>query len=182
MLGSSLLSDMVSFYREINTGATDIIDERRHMVNRQNPASVGGVPYLFGSGSVVQQAFFALQRADGTNILGNFDRAAVFTRAVTQGIVADVDEFARHLDPELSDITRAGAEIIQNTLHFVHALRRVAHLHLAPDDGGLALEDAFLALGEVAYFVVLIHIGDVEGQAGQHHVELLGGEYAGVQR
>ena len=40
-------------------------------------------------------------------------------------------------------IARAGFEIIQDLLDLVHALRRVAVLHFAPDDGRGAFENTF---------------------------------------
>ena len=75
----------------------------------------------------------------------------------------------------------AGAEGVDDLLHLVHARRRVAVLHLAADHAGAAREDA-LALAVVAHLVVLVDELDVDGQDGEHEVELLEREAAGLER
>ena len=67
------------------------------------------------------------------DVLHRLDDAAVGAGRVAHGEVADVQELALHLDPELGGVLLAGAERVDDLLHLVHARRRVAVLHLAAD-------------------------------------------------
>lgn len=93
----------------------------------------------------VQQPFLAFKLADGADILRDLNRSAVSTLRVMDGKIADVDELAVHLDPEFSSVPFPCVEIIKNFLHFIHACRRMAVLHLAPDHCRCAGENAVFA-------------------------------------
>lgn len=71
------------------------------------------------------------------------------------------------LDPELGCVARPGAEFLQDFEGDLNAVGRVAGHHVAPDDGGRALEHAVLAAGVKAHVVSLAHKGDVHRQVDE---------------
>ena len=92
-----------------------------------------------------------------------------------------MDELRAHLDPELGDVLLAGLERGEDLLDLVQALGRVAVAHLSADGAGRAREDP-LAFRVEPHAVVLVDVGDVEGQRAEEQVELAERERAGGQR
>src|SRR5665647_620509 len=126
----------------------------------------------------VEQPALPFKGADAGDVLHRLDDAAIGAGRVAHREVADVQELAAELDPELGGALVAGTERVDDLLHLVHARRRVAVLHLAPDHAGAAGEDA-LALAVVAHLVVLVDELEVDGEGGEHEVQLLEREAAG---
>src|SRR5665811_185383 len=106
-------------------------------------------------GSPVEQPALPFKGADARDVLDRLDDAAIGAGQVAHREVADLQELAAELDPELGGALVAGAEGVDDLLHLVHARRWMAVLHLAADHAGAAREDA-LARAVVAHVVVLI--------------------------
>ena len=86
-------------------------------------------------GSIIQQALLALQGTNVGHVLRNLNTALVGTLCIVQGKVANMDEFAAHLDPKLRYIALAGMKIVQDDGYPVYALGWVALGYCPPDDG-----------------------------------------------
>src|SRR5450756_123733 len=81
-------------------------------------------------GSPVEQPALPFEGADAGDVLHGLDDAAIGAGRVAHREVADLQELAAELDPELGGALVAGAEGVDDLLHLVHARRRVAYTHL----------------------------------------------------
>src|SRR5574338_414620 len=115
-------------------------------------------------------------------ILSDLDGSLINALLVTNGEVADVHKLRSHRNPELSRVAPACSEIVQNLLNSSYAVRRVAILYLAPDDGGGTVKNTLAGLRIIADGVRLIHEGNIHWQVAQHQIDLLESEHAGVER
>ena len=89
--------------------------------------------------------------------------------------------FGPHLDPELGLVLGARLELGEDLLDLVQALGRVAVADFSADGAGRTREDP-LAFRVEPHAVVLVDVGDVEGQRAEEQVELRERERAGGQR
>src|SRR5450756_1021736 len=148
--------------------------------NHATASGEGRRPSPAGPRLPVEQPALPFEGADAGDVLDRLDDAAIGAARVAHREVADVQELAAELDPELGGALVAGAEGVDDLLHLVHARRWMAVLHLAADHAGAAREDA-LALAVVVHLVVLIDELEVDGEGGEHEVQLLEREAARLE-
>ena len=72
-----------------------------------------------------------------------------------------VDKFTLHLYPERSCFFLSASEIRKNLINDMHAVRRMTHTNIAPQNRPVSVKYAVFALSEEAYFIVLINKSDI---------------------
>jgi hypothetical protein len=87
--------------------------------------------------------------------------------------VTDMDKLAVQFEPEFRPIAPACTKAVENLLNPMHAGRQMAPRYLSADDIGCTFKNYDPSWQGKPHRIVFIHIGNVNGQMGQHELDLL---------
>ena len=112
-------------------------------------------------------------------VLHHLKHTAELAVFVAHGHIDDVDEQAGLIDPKLSPVLLAAAQLVNDLAHHVGTLLGVAVHHLAAYHVFASRKDAVVGVGIEAHEFVLVDKRDVDGQMLVDEVDLFEGEPAG---